>query len=195
MNQALVGPPGTQTYIKEFSEGKVEPNPKKVNSFPFSRACPLVQSLPVCSHFGIEAYPYTSVNGGEWENGASGHHPCTLFHFVGFFHVPSLWGGARLFRSGMVLGRDGGFDWSGSRTSVVVNLFRCTLSLAPGNLGTCTPCIHHHSCVNRDFRNVIEAWTRHASLHVSEKREIIGRFRQSLSPRDLPEVVLHPEEE
>ena len=35
MNQALVDPPGTQTYIKELGEGKVEPNPNKVTSFPF----------------------------------------------------------------------------------------------------------------------------------------------------------------
>ena len=65
MNQALADPPGTQTYIKELGKNKVEPNPKKVTSFPFTRACVLVQLLPVCPHPGIEAYTYTSEDGEE----------------------------------------------------------------------------------------------------------------------------------
>ena len=150
----------------------------------------------MCSHFGIEAYPYAPVNGGEWENGASGyvrHHPCKLFISSASSFLPSssesLGDQTVSFRDS--IGTRWGLRLSGSSTSVVVDLFRCAVSLTPGNLGTCTPCIRH-SCVNRDFRNVMEAWTRHASLHVSEKREITGRFRQSLPPRDLPGVVLHP---
>lgn len=91
MNHALIDHPGTQTYIKELGEGKVEPNPNKVTSFPFSRACVLVPSLPMCSHFGIEAYTYASENGGEggkWRIRICVPSSLPTFHFVGF--LPSF---------------------------------------------------------------------------------------------------------
>jgi hypothetical protein len=65
MNQALADPPGTQTYIKELGKNEVGPNPIRVTSSPFSRACVLVQLFPVYHHLGIEAYTYTSEDGEE----------------------------------------------------------------------------------------------------------------------------------
>jgi len=138
---------------------------------------------------------YLSERTGEWENGASGcarHHPCTLFISSASF-LPSsseYLGGQTVFFQAWHW--DEAFGWSGSRNLSCGQLGSdARFHLHPATLERVPPAIHH-SCVNRDFRNVIEAWTRHASLHVSEKRAIIGRFRQSLPPRDLPGVVLHP---
>jgi hypothetical protein len=81
-----------------------------------------------------------------------------------FLQVPSLWG-PRLFRPGMALGRhharDGGtFDWSGSRISVVVNLFRLDAyqhTCTPATLGRVPPAFIIIHAPTAMFRNVIEA--------------------------------------
>lgn len=125
----------------------------------------LVQLPPVCPHLGIEAYTYTSEDGER-------AHPIQATHAIipayssfrrlpiFFLQVPSF-SGPRSIRSGMALGRHTrdlrltglglGLHWQSWSTCsdgrLLVHFYPATLERVP-------PCIHHHSRVNPNFRNV-----------------------------------------
>jgi len=163
---------------------------KRLASFPFARTCVLIQSFPACgSHLGIEAYTYTPRErrgGGKWRIRIRIPSSLPTFHFVGFassfLQVPSLMG-TRLFRP--VQSRHGIRDEMGSPTGLDLRFqlgstySGARLHLHPATLERVPPCIHH-SCVNRDFQNVIEAWTRHG---------ITACFRET---KNNPEVLGNP---